>query len=254
VQYWRWATGLVRGDLGRSLVAGQPVLSLIGERLPNTIQLAAIALVLAIVVGILLGLLCAVRVYSWYDNLASAFTFVGLAMPSFWLGILLILLFSVQLKWLPFSGLATAGAEGDIADRVKHLLMPALVLAASSTPQILRYTRSSLLEVLSQEYVQTARAKGMPEWVVLSRHALRNALIPVITLVGLQLPRLVAGAAITETVFGWPGIGRLAVDSAFRGDYPVILGITMVVSVAVLLSSLVVDLLYAVVNPRISVQ
>jgi peptide/nickel transport system permease protein len=252
VQYWRWATGLVRGDLGRSLVAGQPVLSLIGERLPNTIQLASVALVVAIVVGILLGLLCAVRVYSWYDNVASALTFVGIAMPSFWLGILLILLFSVQLKWLPSSGLASAGAEGDFGDRVKHMLMPALVLAASSTPQILRFTRSSLLEVLSQEYVQTARAKGMPEWVVLFRHALRNALIPVITLVGLQLPRLVGGAAITETVFGWPGIGRLAVDSAFRGDYPVILGITIVVSVVVLLSSLVVDLLYAVVNPRIT--
>jgi peptide/nickel transport system permease protein len=196
--------------------------------------------------------MCAVRVYSWFDNAISAVTFVGLAMPIFWLGILLILLLSVQLRWLPSSGLSSA--DGDVADRLKHMVMPALVLAASSMPQILRFTRSSMLEVLSQEYVQTARAKGLPEWLMLLRHALRNTLIPVVTLVGLQLPRLVGGAVVTETVFGWPGIGRLAVNSAFRGDIPVILGITVVVSIVVLLSSLVVDLLYAVLNPRISLE
>ncbi|HEY7062859.1 MAG TPA: ABC transporter permease [Chloroflexota bacterium] len=253
VQYLRWATGLARGDLGRSLINGQPVLSLIGERLPNTAQLAALALLITIVVGIPLGLVCAVRAYSWVDNLISGLSFVGIATPIFWLGMLLILLFSVQLKWLPSSGLTSLGG-GDLVDRLKHFVMPALVLAASSTPQILRFTRSSLLEVLSQDYLRTARAKGLREWRVLSDHALRNALIPVITLLGLQLPRLVGGAVVTETVFGWPGIGSLAVTSAFRGDYPVILGITIVVSVAVLASSLVVDLLYAVVNPRIALE
>jgi peptide/nickel transport system permease protein len=253
VQYLRWATGLAHGDLGRSLINGQPVLSLIGERLPNTAQLAALALLITIVVGVPLGLVCAVRAYSWIDNLVSGLSFVGIAMPIFWLGMLLILLFSVQLKWLPSSGLTSMGG-GDLVDRLKHFVMPALVLAASSTPQILRFTRSSLLEVLSQDYLRTARAKGLREWSVLSDHALRNALIPVITLLGLQLPRLVGGAVVTETVFGWPGIGSLAVTSAFRGDYPVILGITIVVSVAVLASSLVVDLLYAVVNPRIALE
>jgi peptide/nickel transport system permease protein len=253
VQYLRWATGLARGDLGPSLINGQPVLSLIGERLPNTAQLAALALLITIVVGVPLGLVCAVRAYSWVDNLISGLSFIGIATPIFWLGMLLILLFSVQLKWLPSSGLTSVGG-GDLVDRLKHFVMPALVLAASSTPQILRFTRSSLLEVLSQDYLRTARAKGLREWSVLWGHALRNALIPVITLLGLQLPRLVGGAVVTETVFGWPGIGSLAVTSAFRGDYPVILGITIVVSVAVLASSLLVDLLYVVVNPRIALD
>jgi peptide/nickel transport system permease protein len=254
VQYARWATGLLRGDLGQSLVDGQPVLGLIGERLPNTAELGMAALLLATVFGVLLGIACAVRAYSWFDNLISAASFVGLAVPIFWLGLLLILLFAVQLRWLPSSGLTSVGGEGDLGDRLKHLAMPALALALTSTPPILRFTRSSVLEVLNQDYVRTARAKGLYEWLVLSRHALRNALIPVITVVGVQLGRLVGGAAIAETVFGWPGIGRLAVTSAFRGDYPVILGITIVVSVAVLASNLLVDVLYAVVNPRIELE
>jgi peptide/nickel transport system permease protein len=254
LQYWRWSTGLLRGDMGRSLVDGQPVLGLIGERLPNTALLAGAALLAATLLGIGLGLLCAVRAYSWFDNVAAGFSFVGLAVPIFWLGILVILLFSVQLRWLPSSGLASIGAGNEIGDRLKHLVMPTMVLAASIMPQLLRFTRSSMLEVLSQEYVRTARAKGLREWVVLTEHALRNALIPVITAVGLQLPRLVGGAAIAETVFGWPGIGRLAVTSAFRGDYPVILGITIVVSVAVLASNLLIDVLYVVVNPRIALD
>jgi peptide/nickel transport system permease protein len=251
VQYARWALNLLRGDLGRSLVDGQSVASLISERLPNTILLAAISLTLAVVVGVVLGVVCAVRAYSWLDNAVSAVSFVGLAVPIFWLGILLILLFSVALGWLPSSGLVTLGKEDDLFDRVKHLAMPAFVLAASSAPQLLRFTRASLLEVLNQDYVRTARAKGLFERTVLFRHALRNALIPVVTIVGLQLPRLVGGAAVAETVFGWPGVGRLAVTSAFRRDYPVILGITIVVSIAVLLSNLLVDLLYTAVNPRI---
>jgi peptide/nickel transport system permease protein len=254
VQYLRWATGLVRGDLGRSLVDGQPVLPMIGERLPNTLELAGVALIVAVGLGVLLGIVCAIRAYSWYDNPISAVSFVGLAMPTFWLGILLILLFSVQLKWLPSSGLASVGAGGDVADRLKHLVMPAIVLALSSMPQILRFTRSSMLEVLGQDYVRSARSKGLRERLVLSRHALRNALIPVVTLVGLQLPRLVGGAVVTESVFGWPGIGRLAVTSAFRRDFPVVLGITIVVSMAVVVSTLLVDLLYAALNPRIVLE
>jgi peptide/nickel transport system permease protein len=254
VQYVRWATGLVRGDMGRSLVDGQPVLGLIGERLPNTVLLSATSLLAATVIGVGLGVFCAVRAYSWFDNVVSALTFVGLAVPIFWLGILLILLFSVTLAWLPSSGLASVGKEGDPIDRMLHLVMPTLVLAVSSAPQLLRFTRSSMLEVLNQDYLRTARAKGLFEWVILFRHGLRNALIPVITIIGLQLPRLVGGAAIAETVFGWPGIGRLAVTSAFRRDFPVILGITIVVSVAVLLTNLLVDLLYAVVNPKVSLE
>jgi peptide/nickel transport system permease protein len=251
VQYGRWALALARGDLGRSLVDGQSVYGLIAERMPNTILLAGLSLVLAVAVGVLLGVFCAVRAYSWFDNVVSAVSFVGLAVPIFWLGILLILLFSVTLGWLPSSGLVTLGKEDDLGDRLRHLAMPAFVLAVSSAPQLLRFTRASLLEVLNQEYVRTARAKGLYEWMVLFQHALRNALIPVITVIGLQLPRLVGGAAVAETVFGWPGVGRLAVSSAFRRDYPVILGITVVVSVAVLLSNLLVDLLYTAVNPRV---
>lgn len=251
VQYWRWSTGILTGDMGKSLTDGQAVSELIWERLGATFSLAIIAMVTAVVLGVFLGVLCAVRAYSWFDNLVSGLSFVGLAIPIFWLGILLILLFSVQLGWLPSNGLVTLGKENDPWDRVKHMILPATVLALSSLPQLLRFTRSSLLEVLNQEYVRTARAKGLYEWMVLFQHALRNALIPVITIVGLQLPRLVGGAAVAETVFGWPGIGRLAVTSAFRRDYPVIMGITIVISIAVLLSNLLVDLLYAVVNPRV---
>jgi peptide/nickel transport system permease protein len=254
VQYARWAGALVSGDMGRSLVDGQPVAELILERLPNTVLLAGVSLVAAVAIGVLLGVLCAVRAYSWLDNVVAAVSFVGLAVPIFWLGILLILLFSVALGWLPSSGLVTLGKENDPLDRLGHLLLPTIVLASSTAPQLLRFTRSSLLEVLNQDYVRTARAKGLYEWMVLFQHALRNALIPVITIIGLQLPRLVGGAAVTETVFGWPGIGRLAVNAAFRRDFPVILGITIVVSLAVLLSNLIVDLLYAAVNPRVELS
>jgi len=254
IQYAQWAAGLLRGDMGRSLVDGQPVRGLIAERLPNTMLLSTVALVAATVVGVLLGVVCAVRAYSWLDNLVSATTFIGLAVPIFWLDALLILLFSVELGWLPSSGLASLGKEDDILDRLAHLALPAFVLATSSAPQLVRFTRSSLLETLGQEYVRTARAKGLFEWAVLSRHVLRNSLIPVITIIGLQLPRLVGGTAIAETVFGWPGIGRLAVTAAFRRDFPVILGITIVVSIAVLITNLIVDLLYAAVNPRVSLE
>jgi peptide/nickel transport system permease protein len=254
VQYLRWAGALLQGEMGRSLVDGQPVLGLIAERLPSTVLLAGTAMVVSVVLGLVLGVLCAVRAYSWLDNVTSGIAFVGLAVPTFWLGILMILLFSVTLGWLPSSGLVTLGHEDDPVDRLKHILMPASILALTTTPALLRFTRSSLLEVLNQEYIRSARAKGLRERAVLFRHGLRNALIPVITLIGLQLPRLVGGAAIVETVFGWPGIGRLAVNSAFRRDFPVIMGITIVISVAVLLSNLLVDLLYAAVNPRIELE
>jgi peptide/nickel transport system permease protein len=254
IRYVRWVLALLRADFGTSFTDGQPVMHLIGERLPNTLLLAAVSLVAAVVIGVPVGILSATRPYSPLDVFATVVSFIGVSIPIFWLGLMFIVLFSVQLGWLPSAGLATPGMEHDPGDRLAHLLMPAAVLAFTNMPQLIRFTRSSLLEVLNQDYVRTARGKGLPERTVLVRHALRNALVPVVTVTGLLLPRLVGGAAITESVFAWPGMGRLAVEAAFKRDYPVIMGLTVIFAIAVILSNLIVDALYAYLNPRIELE
>jgi peptide/nickel transport system permease protein len=252
LQYMTWAGAALRGDLGRSFKTGDPVVTLIADRLPPTLQLTGGALLFAIVVAVPLGVLAAVRRGTLWDTLGSAVSLFGVSFPSFWLGIMLILLFSEALPWLPPSGLAEYGREADVLSRLRHAILPTLTLGLIQMAAVMRFTRSSLLEALRQDYVRTARAKGVTDGRVVWRHALRNALIPVVTVIGLSLPTLVGGAVLTETVFAWPGIGRLAVGAVFERDYPVIMGVNLVVAVVVVGANLLTDLAYTVIDPRIS--
>lgn len=253
VQFVRWFGAVLRGDFGRSFNQQRPVLDLILERLPATLILASAALGLSILIGVPLGVAAARRPNSWIDYSATGMSVFGVSIPSFWLGIILILLFSVRWRLLPSSGMATVGAAFSLGDLLRHLAMPAGVLALVYLAQVASYTRTSMLDVMRRDFVRTARAKGLRESVVLARHALRNGLIPVITVIGLLIPRLVGGAAITETIFSWPGMGRLAVEAAFKRDYPLVMGITVVFALAVIASNLLVDVVYGLVDPRVKV-
>jgi peptide/nickel transport system permease protein len=251
-QYGSWVRAALTGDLGRSFKTGDPVLALILDRLGPTLQLTGGALALALLVAVPLGVLAAVRRDTAWDTAASAVSLFGVSFPSFWLGIMLILLFSEALHLLPPSGLSEYGREADVGARVRHAVLPTLTLGLIQMAAFMRFTRSSLLEALRQDYVRTARAKGVPGGRVIWRHAFRNALIPVVTVVGLSLPTLVGGAVLTETVFAWPGIGRLAVGAVFERDYPVIMGVNLLVAAVVIVANLLTDLAYCVIDPRIS--
>lgn len=251
VRFGKWLLATFQGDFGRSFNDGRPVLDVLGERLPPTLLLGGATLLVSLAAGVPIGVFSATHRYTPYDHTVTLFSFFGVSVPAFWLAIMLILLFSVELRWLPSSGIATIGMPFSIMDRVWHMLMPVAVLATVTLPQLVRFTRSALLEVLSQDYVRTARAKGMREPRVLFRHALRNALIPVATVLGLLIPRLLGGAVITETIFGWPGMGQLAVTSAIGRDYPLIMGVTVIVAAVVIAVNLVVDLAYGWLDPRI---
>jgi peptide/nickel transport system permease protein len=251
VRYVQWLGGALHGDFGTSLSSNEPVALRIGQRLPNTLLLAGVALAVSIAVGIPMGVVAALHRNSVPDFALALLSMMGVSIPAFWLGIMLILTLSVSLRWLPSSGLASTGSEGDLGDRLAHLIMPALVLSTTVLPWVVRFTRSALLEVLGQDYVRTARAKGLSRERVVYGHALRNALVPVVSIIGTLVPRLVGGAVVTEAVFGWPGMGRLAVEAANGRDYPLIVGITVVVAAVVVLSSLVVDLAYGWLDPRI---
>jgi peptide/nickel transport system permease protein len=252
MQYATWAMSAARGDLGRSFKTGDPVATLIADRLGPTLQLTGGALLFAVVVAIPLGVLAAVRRGTVWDTLGSAVALFGVSFPSFWLGIMLILLLSEALPLLPPSGLAEYGREHELASRLRHAILPTLTLGLIQMAAVMRFTRSSLLEALRQDYVRTARAKGVGDGRVVWRHALRNALIPVVTVIGLSLPTLVGGAVLTETVFAWPGLGRLAVGAVFERDYPVIMGVNLIVAVVVIGANLVTDIAYCVIDPRIS--
>jgi len=256
LQYLTWLAGLLHGDFGRSLTDGQPVLGHILDRLPNTLELTVTAIVLAVLIAIPLGVAGALRRGSAVDHLTTALSVAGVAVPTFWLGLLLILVFSVSfhswgLPWLPSGGAFDPADEGSVAGRLLHLVMPATVLAFGYIAVWSRYTRSSMLEVLAQDYVRTALAKGMSRRHMVYVHALRNAVAPLITLVGLELPTLVGGAAVVEIVFGWPGIGQLALERALDHDYTTLMGLATFTGIAVVAGNLVADVLYAVVDPRI---
>jgi len=250
-QYAGWVMAALRGDLGRSFKTGDPVAALVADRLGPTLTLTGGALALALVVAVPLGVLAAVRRNTMWDALASIVSLFGISFPSFWLGIMLILLFSEALGLLPPSGLSEYGREGDLGARLRHAVLPVLTLGLIQMASFMRFTRSSLLEVLQQDYVRTARAKGLPDGRVIWRHALRNALIPVVTVVGLSLPVLVGGAVLTETVFAWPGIGRLAVGAVFERDYPVIMGVNLMIAAVVIGANLLTDIAYCLIDPRI---
>jgi peptide/nickel transport system permease protein len=254
VQYGIWMSRVARGDLGESFLYEVPNRRAIGERLPNTALLAGTALVLSVLLAVPLGLWSAMRRGGLVDRAVSGLAFVAMAVPTFWLAIGAIFTFAIALPLFPAGGATTAGGAGGWMDMLRHLVMPALVLAAVTTAELLRYMRSSAQTALQQPFVRVARAKGLRERAVAWRHVLRTALIPVVTALGIQVPRLVGGAAITETVFAWPGLGRLGVQAALGRDYPLVMAITLFVSAAVVIVNLLMDLVYVWVDPRIRLE
>ncbi len=241
VQYLRYLDALAKGDLGRSLRNRQPVTALLRARLPNTLTLAGASLAVTLVIGVGTGMLAAIRRGTAFDTASMVFALIGVSMPGFWLGLMLIFLFAVRLGWLP-----TSGAGG-----IKHLILPAVTLGVGNAAIIARLTRANLLEVLHQEYVRTARAKGIRPRSVLIGHAMRNAIIPTLTVLGLQWGTLLAGSVVIETVFAWPGVGRLLVDSVAVRDYPVIQACVLLFALVFMLTNLLVDVAYALLDPRI---
>lgn len=263
VRYGRWVWSLLQGDLGVSLSRNQPVRDIILDILPNTLLLSFCALTLAFVAGMAVGVLQAVRHNRFADGLLSILGLFFYSMPSFWLALMLILIFSLGARnawhwpiWFPASGMtsvsyASLGTLGRLQDRLMHLVLPSVSLALVLAAGIARYARGSMLEVIRQDYIRTARAKGLSEVRVVLKHALRNALVPIVTLVGLYLPFLLSGTVLIETVFAWPGMGRLVVNAIFQRDYPVVMAGTLVFALMVVVGNLVADVLYALVDPRI---
>jgi peptide/nickel transport system permease protein len=249
VQYLRWMTAVVQGDLGYSFRSHIAVSDAIFQRLPMTVELTAAAMLIALVVALPLGVAAAVNRNGLPDAISSVLAGLGNSMPNFWLGILLIYLFAVKLHWLPPSGYIAP--LQDPLGNLRTLLLPAVTLSAAYAAVITRMTRSSLLEVLREDYVRTARGKGLKESLVLNRHAMRNALIPIVTIVGMETGRLLGGAVVTETVFALPGIGRLMVDAVLTRDFPIVQALTLFITLILLLSNLLVDVLYAYLDPRI---
>jgi len=255
IQYVNWITKVLRGDFGMSLIYHQPALGLLFERMGATLQLAFSALFLQLVIGIPLGVIAALRRGSWVDNVIRVFGVIGHAVPQFWLGLMAIILVSVTLRLLPSQGVLTVGKDiWDIPDRIRHIIMPAFVLALAGIANYSRYLRTETLDVIAQDYVRTARSKGLRERTVVYVHALRNALIPMVTALGGLLAVLVSGALVVEQVFTWPGVGQFTYAAARQKDYPVIMAGVMVASTLLVLSYLIRDIAYAIVDPRIKVK
>ncbi len=259
VQYWNWVSRLARLDFGRSFSPdARPVLQKIGERLPITLLLNIVELLIIVTLAIPIGVLSATRQYSTFDKITTVFVFVGFATPDFWLALMLMILFGVQLGWLPISGLRSP-TWGYLAfwkqqwGFLGHLILPILVASFGGLAGFSRYMRQSMLEVVRQDYIQSARAKGLPERVVIGKHALRNALLPIVTVLGLSLPGLIGGSVIVESIFAIPGMGQLMVQAVFERDYPVIMGNLVIVATLTLVANLIADLTYSLVDPRIRV-
>ncbi|TVR92551.1 MAG: ABC transporter permease [Spirochaetaceae bacterium] len=244
VQFGSFVFNAARGDLGRSLVTRRPVFDELYARFPATLQLAAAGVLVAVLMGIPIGIVSATKQYSLFDGMSMALALVGVSMPNFWQGMMMILLFSIVLGVLPSSGYGT----------FMHLILPALTIGTSSAAIITRMTRSSMLEVVRQDYIRTARAKGLSERVVINQHALKNALIPIVTVIGLQFGYLLGGAVLTETIFSWPGVGRFMVDAIRQRDYPVVQGGVLLLALTFSVVNLLVDILYAYIDPRIKAQ
>jgi peptide/nickel transport system permease protein len=251
VRYVIWLGQVVRGDLGFSFVSGEPVARMVLRRFQNTATLMSVALIVSIVLGVTLGVFVAVRQYSFWDHALSAMSFLAVSMPAFVTGILALYLFAVLLPIFPSGGIRSVGVDAGLWDRIHHLILPAAVLSLAQTATFMRYTRFSVLEVLRADYVRTARGKGLAERRVTMRHGLPNALIPVITVIGLSLPVLVVGAVFTETIFSWPGMGTLYLTAVGSRDVPLVMGLNLFIAVVVLAANLLTDLAYGLVDPRI---
>jgi ABC-type dipeptide/oligopeptide/nickel transport system permease component len=241
VQFAHYAGGILKGDLGRSYITNRPIVQDIAERFPRTLLLAGAAMLLATISGVTIGVLAAIRKNSWFDRLALGITYLGVSFPVYWIGLLLIVLFAVTLRWLPASGYG----------RPEFLVLPALALGSRSIAYLARVTRGAMLEVLNADFVRTARAKGLAERVVITRHALRNALIPVVTVIGLDFGAYLTGSILTETIFSWPGIGRYVVMAISRRDLPAVQGTVLFLSVVFVMVNLLTDLAYQKVDPRV---
>jgi peptide/nickel transport system permease protein len=253
VQLWTWIKNLAQGDLGTSFSQQRPVRDVIFEVFPNTLYLMTAALVLSLLIAVLFGIGAAINQYGWFDNITSFLAYFGLSMPVFWIGLMLQILFAVKLGWLPSAAMHSPTGGGAV-DLIRHMILPALTLAIGSVGSWSRYLRASTLEVLGQDYVRTARAKGLRETVVMTRHVLRNAMVPFLTVVAIDIPLYLTGAVVTETVFSWPGMGRLFFDSLGKRDYPVLMGVLLLGAVLIVLGNLIADVLYAVLDPRVSLK
>ncbi len=258
IQYLNWLAALLHGDWGTSLITGRSALIEIGERLPNTLYLSLTAFTLALLISIPIGVVSAVRQYSWFDHCTTTLAFIGHSIPVFWFGLILIMMFNVALKnpatggpLLPGGGMYTIGVPPTLEDRLSHLIMPAGVLAFFNLATHVRYMRAGMLDVLHQDYVRTAHAKGLSHRAVLIKHAFKNAILPLVTIIGLELPGLVSGALITETIFSWPGMGRLFFNSIERADYAVMMGVLMLSATLIIAFGLLTDIVYAFLDPRI---
>ncbi|MDZ7262556.1 MAG: ABC transporter permease [candidate division KSB1 bacterium] len=249
VQYLDWVSGITRGDLGQSIVHRSSVSREIGKRLPVTLHLGLVAFVISIIVGIPAGIVCAVRRATWLDTFITIFANLGITVPIFWLGVMMIYFFSLKLGWLPVFGYTSP--FDDFGMSLRKIIMPVFCLAVTPIASAARQTRSSMLEVMRQDYIRTAWSKGLRERLVIAKHALKNALIPVVTLKGLSLSMIIGGSVLIESVFNIPGMGRLAVEAIFNHDYPVIQGVVLLMAVMVVLSNLLVDLSYGYLDPRI---
>lgn len=255
IRYVRWMGELFQGNMGTRILSGQPVTEEIGRRLPATLQLMVVAVVIAIVIGIPLGIFTALRQYSLADYTLTGFVFMGISVPGFFAAIAAVYIFAVKLGWFPTSGYSTPGQDfgplRQMLDVLHHMALPATVLAIESSASIMRYTRASMLDVIRQDYITTARSKGLPPILITIRHALRNALLPVITIIGLRLPSLFGGAIVIETIFNWPGMGRLYLDGVTTRDIPLIMGMVLISAIVIVISNLITDLTYAVADPRV---
>lgn len=254
VQYFVWLGQLLQGNMGYSIKSSQAVSAMIGSHLGPTLLLMGTSLIVGLLIAIPAGIYSAVHQYSAGDYAAVTFSFFGSSIPSFFLALLLIFLFTVKLNWLPSGGMTTLGTDGGFADVVKHMIMPVIVLAISIAGRNIRYIRSAVLEILQQDYLRTARAKGIGRFVVINKHALRNALVPIVTVIGMEIPVLFGGAVIVEQVFSWPGLGLMTMSAITARDYPVIMGVCLLSAVVVLAANLITDILYALVDPTIQLD
>ncbi len=251
IQYFKWASGMFTGNWGNTFFGGRPVLDVILERMPATFLLMGSALSMAILIGATIGVLGAIRRYSIFDMLATSGAMVALSFPTFWFGLMAIYFFAVRMGWLPSGGMYELGEENNLLDLLRHLVLPTMVLALVISAIWSRYTRSAFLEVMHQDYMRTAKAKGLRPRQRLLRHALPNALKPLIALLGIELPALFSGALVTETIFGWPGMGRLFVDALGMKEYPILMGMIMFTGLFVIVGNLLADIAIAVLDPRV---
>ncbi|KYG29528.1 ABC transporter permease [Alkalihalobacillus trypoxylicola] len=251
VQYFRWLLAIIQFDFGYSLASYQPVIEVVAERIGPTLLLMFASLIIAYSIAIPIGVISAVKQYSWMDYFFTSFSFLGVSIPNFFLGIMGIFVFALTFQILPTGGMYSLGSNQGFGELLKHIILPASVLGTAIAGNMVRYVRSSILEVLGQDYLRTARAKGLHEWVVIVKHALRNGLIPIITIIGLDIPVLFGGAVITEQVFQWPGMGQLMIQSIGSRDYSTLMALNLLIAVVVLSVNTITDMLYAVVDPRI---